>query len=188
MPKFLASCHYSEEDISRHLEISIGDWPVQMNGNKFATGQILKKPVEVGKGQILAGWAQKSPEPCSKPSIYSEIGISAQILFTILPSESTPTSCEGVWCQRWREPLYFNNLIWLKRSICENRHDCKWNETMLPIHLTQGTSQHKDRNTHKDSLQFSKTSVFFYFISLGHLTLYDTIVQIFERMEVLISK
>ena len=34
-----------------------------MNGNKFATGQILKKPVEVVKGRILAGWAQKSPEP-----------------------------------------------------------------------------------------------------------------------------
>jgi hypothetical protein len=30
-----------------------------MNGNKFATGQILKKPVEVVKGRILAGGAQK---------------------------------------------------------------------------------------------------------------------------------
>jgi hypothetical protein len=28
---------------------------VQMNGNKFATGQILKKLVEVVKGRILAG-------------------------------------------------------------------------------------------------------------------------------------
>jgi hypothetical protein len=27
----------------------------QMNGNKFATGQILKKPEEVVKGRILAG-------------------------------------------------------------------------------------------------------------------------------------
>jgi hypothetical protein len=34
-----------------------------MNGNKFATSQILEKPVEVVKGRILAGWAQKSPEP-----------------------------------------------------------------------------------------------------------------------------
>jgi hypothetical protein len=42
---------------------NIGDWPVQINGNKFATSQILKKPVEVEKGRILAGWAQKSPEP-----------------------------------------------------------------------------------------------------------------------------
>jgi hypothetical protein len=37
-----------------------------MNGNKFATGQILRKPVEVVKGQILAGWAPKSSEPCSE--------------------------------------------------------------------------------------------------------------------------
>ena len=41
--------------------------PVQMNGNKFATGQILRKPVEVVKGWILAGWTQKSSEPCSDP-------------------------------------------------------------------------------------------------------------------------
>jgi hypothetical protein len=41
----------------------IGYWPVQINGNKFATGQILKKLVEVVKWRILAGWAPKSPEP-----------------------------------------------------------------------------------------------------------------------------
>jgi hypothetical protein len=56
MPKFLAGCHYNEEEISRHLKKNIGLYlPVQMNGNKFATGQILEKPVEVGKGRILAG-------------------------------------------------------------------------------------------------------------------------------------
>jgi hypothetical protein len=49
------------------LEKYIGYWPVQINGNKFATGQILEKPVEVVKGRILAGWAQKSPEPCLPP-------------------------------------------------------------------------------------------------------------------------
>jgi hypothetical protein len=54
MPKFLARCHYNEE-ISWHLKQNIGYWPVQINGNKFATGQILKKPVEVVKGRILAG-------------------------------------------------------------------------------------------------------------------------------------
>jgi hypothetical protein len=42
-----------------------------MNGNKFATGQILKKPVEVVKVRILAGWAQKSP----KPRFFPEVGI-----------------------------------------------------------------------------------------------------------------
>jgi hypothetical protein len=55
MPNFLASCHYNEEEISQHLEKNIGYWPVQMNGNKFATGEILEKPVEVVKGWILAG-------------------------------------------------------------------------------------------------------------------------------------
>jgi hypothetical protein len=55
MPKFLAGCHYNEEEISRHLKNNIGYWPVQINDNKFATGQILKKPVEVAKGRILAG-------------------------------------------------------------------------------------------------------------------------------------
>jgi hypothetical protein len=55
MPKFLAGCRYSEEEISRPLGKKKGFWPVQINGNKFATGQILKNPVEVVKGRILAG-------------------------------------------------------------------------------------------------------------------------------------
>jgi hypothetical protein len=55
MPKFLAGCHCNEEEISPHLKKSIGYWLVQIYGNKFATGQILEKPVEVVKGQILAG-------------------------------------------------------------------------------------------------------------------------------------
>jgi hypothetical protein len=50
MPKFLAGCHYNEEEISRHLKKNIGYWPFQINGNKFATGQILEKPVKVVKG------------------------------------------------------------------------------------------------------------------------------------------
>jgi hypothetical protein len=37
------------------MKKKLGYWPVQMNGNKFATGQILRKPVEVVKGRILAG-------------------------------------------------------------------------------------------------------------------------------------
>jgi hypothetical protein len=40
MPKFLAGCHYNEEKISRHLKKKKkGYWKVQMNGNKFATGE-----------------------------------------------------------------------------------------------------------------------------------------------------
>jgi hypothetical protein len=46
---------------------NIGYWPVQIDGNKFATGQILRKPVEVVKGWTLAGWAQKSPGPWTVP-------------------------------------------------------------------------------------------------------------------------
>jgi hypothetical protein len=65
MPKLLAGCHYNEEEIRRHLKKNIGYWPVQINDNKFANGQTLKKPAEVVKGQSLASWAQKSPEACS---------------------------------------------------------------------------------------------------------------------------
>jgi hypothetical protein len=54
MPKFLAGCHYNEEEISWHLKNNIGCWPVQINGSKFATGQTLKKPVELVKGWILS--------------------------------------------------------------------------------------------------------------------------------------
>jgi hypothetical protein len=51
MLKFLANCHDDEGEISHHLKKEKerkkkkkGYWPVHMNGNKFATGQILKKP------------------------------------------------------------------------------------------------------------------------------------------------
>jgi hypothetical protein len=63
-------------------KISIRYWPVQINGNKFATGQIPKKPVEVVKGRILAGWAQKSPEPCSKFRNHSR-SISLRFVFGV---------------------------------------------------------------------------------------------------------
>ena len=83
MPKFFAGCHYNEEEINRHLKKKIGYWPVYINGNKFATGQILKKPVEIAKGWILAGWAQKSPElwDTRLPTIYVGLAkVSSMIL------------------------------------------------------------------------------------------------------------
>ena len=55
MPKFLAGCHYNEEEISWHLKIKKGYWPVQMTGNKFATGQILKKTGRSCEGAVIAG-------------------------------------------------------------------------------------------------------------------------------------
>ena len=53
-----------EKKLTGKWKKTIGYWPVQINSNKFATGEILKKPVEVLKGRILAGGAQKYPEPC----------------------------------------------------------------------------------------------------------------------------
>jgi hypothetical protein len=53
MPKFWVGCHYNiEEEISRHLKKKEkkGYWPVEINANKFATSQTLKKPVGVVKG------------------------------------------------------------------------------------------------------------------------------------------
>ena len=61
MPKLLTGCQYNEEEISWHLKKYIGYWPVQINGNKFATGQILKKLVEVVKGRILKPVAHHLP-------------------------------------------------------------------------------------------------------------------------------
>jgi hypothetical protein len=57
MPKFMAGCHYNEEETSRHLERkkSIGYWAVQMNGNKFTTGQNPEKTGRSVKGWVLAG-------------------------------------------------------------------------------------------------------------------------------------
>ena len=58
-----------------------------MNGNKFATiGQILKKPEEVVKGRILAGWAHKPPEPW----------IRATVLFRTISSPHTTTHKKGL--------------------------------------------------------------------------------------------
>jgi hypothetical protein len=54
-PNFGACRHYNEDKTCRHLNKSIGYWLVQMNGNKFATDQIVRKLVEVVKGQSLAG-------------------------------------------------------------------------------------------------------------------------------------
>jgi hypothetical protein len=41
--QYSAGCHHNEEEISRHFKLKKGYWPVQMNGNKFATGQILQE-------------------------------------------------------------------------------------------------------------------------------------------------
>jgi hypothetical protein len=62
MPKFLAGYHYNEEEISRHLKNDIEFWPVQINDNKFATGQIVEKPVEVVEGAD-SSWLSSKVSP-----------------------------------------------------------------------------------------------------------------------------
>jgi hypothetical protein len=86
MSKFLTGCHYNEKEISQHLKKYIVYWPVQMNGNKFATGRILKKPVEVVKGgfelvelKSLLNPAQEKRRPGHSP------GSSIQKLVHFLP-------------------------------------------------------------------------------------------------------
>jgi hypothetical protein len=66
----LAGCHYNEEEISWHLKKNIEYWPVQMNGNKFATGQILKKNGRNCEGVDCSWLSSKASEPCSKEVNY----------------------------------------------------------------------------------------------------------------------
>ena len=43
MPKFLAGCHYNEEEITQDLGKKIYIYIGWSDGNMIATGQILKK-------------------------------------------------------------------------------------------------------------------------------------------------
>ena len=63
MPKFSAGCHYNKEEISRHLNKHITYWPVQINGNKFASSQILKKPVEMWRDGFELVELKSLPNP-----------------------------------------------------------------------------------------------------------------------------
>ena len=67
----MAGCHYFEEEISQQLKRNIGYWPVQMNGNKFATGQILKKTGRSCEGADFSWLSSKISrtmlQMCSKP-------------------------------------------------------------------------------------------------------------------------
>jgi hypothetical protein len=71
---------------------NIGCWPVQISGNRFATGQILEKPVEVVKGRILAGWAQKSPEPWYELSLCSKV----KNIYNSSPPNLAPTNVSSL--------------------------------------------------------------------------------------------
>jgi hypothetical protein len=79
MPKFLTGCHYNEEEINRDLKnlyiyiyIYAGpNWWQQVCNRSNPE----KKPVEVVKGRILAGWAQKSPKPCFSSLLFSLIAL-----------------------------------------------------------------------------------------------------------------
>jgi hypothetical protein len=62
VPKFLAGCHYNEEEISQHLKRNIGYWPVQIHGIKFATGQILEKTGRSCEGADFSWLSSKVPQ------------------------------------------------------------------------------------------------------------------------------
>jgi hypothetical protein len=64
MPKFLPGCHYDEEEISQHLQKNLGYSPVQINGNKFTTGQILEKTGRSCEGVDFSWLSSKVPQPC----------------------------------------------------------------------------------------------------------------------------
>jgi hypothetical protein len=59
MPKVLAGCHYNEEEISMHLKKKLGYSPVQINGNKFATDQILKETSRSCEGADISSLSSK---------------------------------------------------------------------------------------------------------------------------------
>ena len=65
VPKFMAGCHYNEEEISRDLQKKkkkdIGR--SKLMATWLQPVKTWKKLVEVVKGRILVGWAQKSPKP-----------------------------------------------------------------------------------------------------------------------------
>jgi hypothetical protein len=62
--QFSAGCHHNEEEISRHLEKKRkkGYWPVQINGNKFATGQILQETGKSCEGAAFS-WLSTKVSP-----------------------------------------------------------------------------------------------------------------------------
>ena len=63
MPKVLANCHYNEEEISRHLIKNKANGRSKWIATSLQPVKSWKKSVEVVKGRILDGWAQKSPKP-----------------------------------------------------------------------------------------------------------------------------
>jgi hypothetical protein len=68
MPKFLAGCHHNEEEISRTLKKKIGR--SELMATSLLPAKSWKNLVEVVKGQIIAGWAQKSLKPWSTWDTY----------------------------------------------------------------------------------------------------------------------
>jgi hypothetical protein len=55
MPKFLTSCDYNEEEISRHLKKNKDIGRSKLMTTSLQPVKILEKPVEVVKGRNLAG-------------------------------------------------------------------------------------------------------------------------------------
>jgi hypothetical protein len=102
---------------------NIGYWLVQMNGTRFATAQILEKPVEVVKGRILAGWAQKSPKPWSSFGVLNLKQQKYRTSHTILESARVPSLCGSVTLKYNRGDKVQHPLTLL--STVSNKMDCR---------------------------------------------------------------
>jgi hypothetical protein len=87
-----------------------------MNGNKFTTGEILGKPVEVVMGRILAGWAQNLLNP---GCLYSECGSRFLLLNQLV--KSCNWVCTSVNSSSPRSTRVLGRPRPLNRSIDLNR-------------------------------------------------------------------
>ena len=116
MPKFLAGCHYNEEEISRHLKNIYKIWPVQMNDNKFATGQILKKPSRSWEGADFS-WLS------SKVSRTLPLLIEPAILVSVLKAR-------GVLPYTVPLTLQYNTIGWVQ-LIKKSEHIIKGPHTLV---------------------------------------------------------
>ena len=100
MPKFLTGCHYNVIEISQHLEKYIGYWPVQVNGNKLATGQILEKTGRSCEWADFSWWSSKVSRTLSRKRQRPSASVSVRLLG--VPNNSDPDTDADASARGWR--------------------------------------------------------------------------------------